>query len=370
MNASAYPAIALTLKVNNPTSDAVDASFMLNIPIGGWTDCARADGKNATTTQGTTYAACMHNCAAAGPSVCQSWQFDDAKQVCTHNKDVPPTAHATGMHCGVAPGSGPSAGWTAARDGGLTWSQRPTTTGPSMGDITLHAVTSSSSSGAVTSTTTSSYAVNDDPAVLFEQFASASPRGSGADDNDGIGSSSNDGGRRPEGVDSVAAHGAATVSTTIAANSSSTLTIIFSWYFSDRNYHAGGGPGDGDILGNGYANLWDGSAEVASEMAAAGKLESVVADINSHHAAVAHPLNPTPEWLKDMLVNQFSHFHMLMWYKDGRMREYEAWSCDDVDSVHNDFQRHLMYQWFYPEFERQKIEAWGSWAQSSDGKSS
>ena len=105
-------------------------------------------------------------------------------------------------------------------------------------------------------------------------------------------------------------------------------------------------------------------------MAAAGKLESVVADINSHHAAVAHPLNPTPEWLKDMLVNQFSHFHMLMWYKDGRMREYEAWSCDDVDSVHNDFQRHLMYQWFYPEFERQKIEAWGSWAQSSDGKSS
>ena len=92
-----------------------------------------------------------------------------------------------------------------------------------------------------------------------------------------------------------------------------------------------------------------------------------MADINAHHAAVAHPLNPTPVWLKDMLVNQFAHFHMLMWYKDGRMREYEAWSCDDVDSVHNDFQRHLLYQWMFPEFERQKIEAWGSWAQGSDG---
>ena len=33
---------------------------------------------------------------------------------------------------------------------------------------------------------------------------------------------------------------------------------------------------------------------------------------------------------------------MLMWYKDGRLREYEAWSCDDVDSVHNDYQRHLL----------------------------
>jgi hypothetical protein len=29
---------------------------------------------------------------------------------------------------------------------------------------------------------------------------------------------------------------------------------------------------------------------------------------------------------------------MFMWLADGRMREYEAWSCDDVDSVHNDYQ--------------------------------
>ena len=49
----------------------------------------------------------------------------------------------------------------------------------------------------------------------------------------------------------------------------------------------------------------------------------------AHHAVIAHPLNPTPVWIKDMLVNQFSHFHMMMWYKDNRMREYEAWSCDD-----------------------------------------
>ena len=43
-----------------------------------------------------------------------------------------------------------------------------------------------------------------------------------------------------------------------------------------------------------------------------------------------------------MLLNQWSHYHMLMWLKDGRMREYEAWSCDDMDSVHNDYQRHLL----------------------------
>ena len=88
---------------------------------------------------------------------------------------------------------------------------------------------------------------------------------------------------------------------------------------------------------------------------------------DSRLQAVAHPDNPTPVWLKDMLVNQFSHFHMIMRYKDGRIREYEAWSCDDVDSVHNDYQRHLPYIWMVPEFERQKLTAWGTWAMMKDG---
>ena len=42
---------------------------------------------------------------------------------------------------------------------------------------------------------------------------------------------------------------------------------------------------------------------------------------------------------------------------------YEAWSCDDVDSVHNDYQRHLLYLWAYPEFELNKMKAWSTFAQ-------
>lgn len=101
--------------------------------------------------------------------------------------------------------------------------------------------------------------------------------------------------------------------------------------------------------------MWPDSAAVAEELATEAKLSSVLADINSHHYAVASPSNPTPVWLKDQLLNQWSHFHMLMWYKDGRLREYEAWSCDDVDSVHNDYQRHLLYLWAFPEFELNKM---------------
>ena len=47
------------------------------------------------------------------------------------------------------------------------------------------------------------------------------------------------------------------------------------------------------------------------QLATEARLASVVADINSHHQAVAHVDNPSPVWMKDMLLNQFSHFHML-----------------------------------------------------------
>jgi non-lysosomal glucosylceramidase len=124
---------------------------------------------------------------------------------------------------------------------------------------------------------------------------------------------------------------------------------------------------DGHVFGNWYNHIFADSAAVAQSMAKPGKLAAVVKDINTHHHVIAHPNNPTPDWMKDMLVNQFSHFHMFMWFADGRMREYEAWSCDDVDSVHNDYQRHLPYLWVFPEFEEQKLRAWGGWAQASDG---
>lgn len=38
----------------------------------------------------------------------------------------------------------------------------------------------------------------------------------------------------------------------------------------------------------------------------------------------------------------------------------------DLDSIHNDYQRHLMYLWLMPDFEAQKLRKWGS-GQAPDG---
>jgi hypothetical protein len=70
MNASAAPALVLTMQVHNPTAATVDADFMLTLPSGAWTDCSRKGdgkaGKGTITTAG--YAECMHACSSE-----QSW---------------------------------------------------------------------------------------------------------------------------------------------------------------------------------------------------------------------------------------------------------------------------------------------------------
>ena len=35
--------------------------------------------------------------------------------------------------------------------------------------------------------------------------------------------------------------------------------------------------------------------------------------------------------------------------------------------MHNDYQRHLLYLWLFPETIKQKLVAWGTWAMNPDG---
>ena len=258
MKASAFPALALTLVVKNSGSEATTADFMYTLPFGGWTDCSRKSA-NGTVVEPKSavdsYAKCMHACAEG----CASWQFDEAAGTCTHNPDVPLTAHAVGTFCGVK-----GSGWTMSSDKkAITWTQKPEAVGPSMGTVSLAPVGSTMSFGA-----------SDDPATLFQDFASTGKFSSA-----------------PTGA--VAAHGAASASAVVPAGETVTLSIVFSWHFPDRNYKASNDHStDGLILGvslppsppckltpqvaksesshsssqNYYQNLWTDSEHVASEV--------------------------------------------------------------------------------------------------------
>lgn len=55
-----------------------------------------------------------------------------------------------------------------------------------------------------------------------------------------------------------------------------------------------------------------------------------------------------PDWLQDMLVNSLSFWRTGFWVADGRWRQWETFDCNDIDSIHNDFQRELPYILFFP----------------------
>lgn len=55
-----------------------------------------------------------------------------------------------------------------------------------------------------------------------------------------------------------------------------------------------------------------------------------------------------------------------MWLRDGRWRQWESFSCVNVDSVHNDGERHIPYIMLWPEGTESKMRAWAA-GQGKDG---
>jgi non-lysosomal glucosylceramidase len=322
--ASAAPAVSFTLTATNTGASPANFSWMLTVPLGAVNDCARPSKAPAGATTTGSYAACLAACAAAAAPACASWTWAAATGACALNADVPHTVYSRGAYCGVA-------GSWAADGRGLTLTAAPAggAGGPANGDVSLRPVATAGGAPLALS-----FAAGDDPAALFADFA-ANGGFSGAQTFSGV----------------AAAHGAAAVSAALAPGASVALTIVFSWFFPDRDHM-------GVSVGNFYANLWPSSAAVASELATEDRQRAVVADLNAHHAVFLD--SSLPAFVADNAVNHMSHFRGFIWTADGRMREFEANDCPDVDSIHNDYQRHLPYLWLVPTFDLSKMRRWAS----------
>ena len=92
-------------------------------------------------------------------------------------------------------------------------------------------------------------------------------------------------------------------------------------------------------------------------------LAAVVNDLWSLHQPFLGAESSLPSWLGDQLVNSLSHIRTAMWFqncshchrsKDARLdgagfwRQWESYACDDLDSIHNDGERHIPYLMFFP----------------------
>ncbi|XP_019862650.1 PREDICTED: uncharacterized protein LOC109591341 [Amphimedon queenslandica] len=67
-----------------------------------------------------------------------------------------------------------------------------------------------------------------------------------------------------------------------------------------------------------------------------------------------------------MLINSLSHVRSAFWLNDGRWRQWEAYDCVNIDSVHNDGERHIPYIFIFPNSTISKLYAWAKY-QASNG---
>lgn len=233
--------------------------------------------------------------------------------------DIPLGAFQDGVTSGVR------GTWTASPEHGCLTMNRPFG-GPASGNLSL-CVESNRTDLRV------AFATAESCAELYNQFAA----------------------NAPFGINKTDACGAAVVTAQADANSSAVISMALSWYFPDRDYM-------GHNIGNFYANIWKDSVGVGQDFLS--DIPTTIADIQALHQPIFD--SSLPDWLSDTLLNSISHFRSAWHQRNGNWRQWEAYDCVNVDSIHNDGERHIPYIMFMPETTRSKMYAWAE-TQQSDG---
>ncbi|XP_068694647.1 uncharacterized protein [Montipora foliosa] len=319
---STTPAVAFSLRIKNPTENTVQVSFLLNLPLGIQPDTQRL-GKPYASFKDLNATQCANLCVHG--LECMSWQVVTENQTCLLFNDVPLHAWKPGIT------SGQKSTWTT-HDSMLTLN-RPGSY-PQSGNTTIL-----TEMGA-----RSSFMVSDSFAEIWKQFTEHGylPLSQKSQEN--------------------GFYGAASVRSSINSGKEQTLTLVLGWFYPNRDF-------TGEILGNYYGNLFQSSEEVSLYFSS--ELPSTLESITAWHASMivsssSSSVQTLPVWLQDVLVNGLSFWRSGMYFRDGRWRQYEAFDCIDIDSVHNDFQREIPYVLFYPDLVENVMRAWAKY-QRPDG---
>lgn len=166
----------------------------------------------------------------------------------------------------------------------------------------------------------------------------------------------------PISLNKTGLYGAASVKTQLQPGEKKSLTLIMSWYYPHRDVAK-------VHVGNLYSTMFKSSQDVAKHMRE--DLVQSVIDIQSWHEPIVgsepvkkapindkvkhvpnspeeNKVNQLPDWLKDLLVNSMSFWRSGFWAEDGRWRQWEAFDCNDIDTIQNDMQRIIPSTLFFP----------------------
>eukprot|EP01064_Diplonema_japonicum_P033224 TRINITY_DN64_c1_g2_i1.p1 TRINITY_DN64_c1_g2~~TRINITY_DN64_c1_g2_i1.p1 ORF type:complete len:965 (+),score=272.99 TRINITY_DN64_c1_g2_i1:68-2962(+) len=308
MTRSHHPAVAFSMMFKNNGAGTQTVSAFFNLPA--FAENTQRHGEVYNTTAAATPEQCQQLCNF--DTRCLTWNH--AAGQCAMQKDVPLYAFEDGTS------SGTKASWSKAGSG-ITVNKA--VSGPTAGNYTLQAT-----GGEVTVGT-------GDFQDLWAQF-----QANGKLDNT---------------VAANGGHGAIAVNTDVAAGETVVLTVVLGYYFPSHNYLS-------QSLGNYYTMYVKDSNDAALTLA--NDLLPTLKDIAAIHDPVLK--STLPVWMRDTLIGTLHHVRSAMWFHDGRWRQWEAYDCVNVDSVHNDGERHIPYIMLFPEATKSKIIGWGK-AQAANG---
>lgn len=151
-------------------------------------------------------------------------------------------------------------------------------------------------------------------------------------------------------------YGAVTTDFILRPGETKTVTYILAWYLPNRPFLT-------ETPGNYYATLYRSADDVADKVS-----ERLVEDWRAmllwQHAIFDNSL---PGWLQDTLMNSVATMYKTgMRFRNGQWRQWESFSCADVDPGHIDFYQSLPYMFFYPDLRKQILSRFAA-VQHPDG---
>ncbi|MCX6927895.1 MAG: GH116 family glycosyl-hydrolase, partial [Verrucomicrobia bacterium] len=162
-------------------------------------------------------------------------------------------------------------------------------------------------------------------------------------------------GELPEGAPR---NGAVAARIKLPPRSTRTLSLVLSWYFPNRT-HAN----SQQRIGNYYTTLFPSAEAVAGTVLA--RLPQTWKALEAWQRLCFD--NDLPDWLKDSLLNSIGNMAKTgFWTEDGRWRQWESFSCANLEPVHIHFYRALPYGFFFPELQKSQFRGFAS-RQRADG---
>jgi non-lysosomal glucosylceramidase len=147
------------------------------------------------------------------------------------------------------------------------------------------------------------------------------------------------------GIGDGQAFGALAASLELPPRDTGTVTFVLAWHFPARR-HAG------EPIGNRYAANFGDAREVAGRVL--GRLPETWRGIEEWGRICCD--NSLPDWLRSALLNGHANFfHTTIWARDGRFRQWEAFSCPNLHPMHIHFYRSLPYTLFFPSLQKDSL---------------